>query len=140
MPSAANAVYIPTEHGTGSPEPDRERAVAGAFEAAEEVARDVTILLDGFSRLLARRYVDLFGNWRDSSFFVDPSSDKDLIEVYFSNVSHPSVQHYDQGAVTAHPWIGDVVDALIADVPGEAWEGVPSDLAESIDRKLYGKG
>lgn len=38
------------------------------------------------------------------------------------------------------PWIGDVIDALIDNIPEEAWENVPSDLSASIDRELYGKG
>ena len=39
----------------------------------------------------------------------------------------------------SEPWIGDVIDALIGDIPEEAWENVPSDLAATIDARLYGK-
>lgn len=37
------------------------------------------------------------------------------------------------------PWIGDVIDALIGDIPEEVWENVPCDLAAKIDERLYGK-
>jgi hypothetical protein len=32
------------------------------------------------------------------------------------------------------PWLGDVIDALIADVPPEEWDKMPKDFASSVER------
>ena len=37
------------------------------------------------------------------------------------------------------PWIGDVIDALIGDIPEEVWDSVPTNLAATIDERLYRK-
>lgn len=40
---------------------------------------------------------------------------------------------------TPRPWLLEVVDALIADVPHEEWDKIPEDFASTVEKKLYGK-
>jgi hypothetical protein len=39
----------------------------------------------------------------------------------------------------ARVWLGDAIDALVADVPEEEWDKIPSDFACSVDRELYSR-
>jgi hypothetical protein len=36
-------------------------------------------------------------------------------------------------------WIGDVFEKLVAKIPPEAWDNVPSNMSATIDESLYGR-